>query len=181
MQTQRIILSGFGGQGIITAAIILAEAAVLYEGRNAVQTQSYGPESRGGATRADVILSSEPIYYPKVDQPNLAVCLTQEAYHRYSGLIRPGGLLLTDSHFVQQDPRVDARQVELPMYEAVIREIGNPIVFNICMLGALIGLSDLVRPESVVRILENRVSPDLLKANQTALQTGLNMVSRMPR
>ena len=64
MQTQRIILSGAGGQGVITAAIILAEAAVVYEDLNAVQTQSYGPESRGGATRADVILSDEPIYYP---------------------------------------------------------------------------------------------------------------------
>ncbi len=179
MQTQRIILSGSGGQGVITAAIILAEAAVLYEDLNAVQTQSYGPESRGGATRADVILSDEPIYYPKVDQPNLAVCLTQEAYNRYSRSIRPGGLLLTDSHYVRQDPRVDARQVELKMYEAVVNQIGKPIVFNICMLGALIGLAGLIRSESITRILETRIPAQFLDMNRTALQAGLDMATKM--
>jgi len=177
MQTQRIILSGSGGQGVITAAIILAEAAVLYEDLNAVQTQSYGPESRGGATRADVILSTEPIYYPKVDQPNAAVCLTQEAYYRYSGLIRPGGLLLTDQHYVEQDPRVDARQVELDMYGTVVRDIGNPVVFNICVLGALIGLTGLVRSESVARVVEDRVPGDLREINRMALQAGLSMIT----
>jgi 2-oxoglutarate ferredoxin oxidoreductase subunit gamma len=179
MQTQRIILSGSGGQGVITAAIILAEAAVLYEDLNAVQTQSYGPESRGGATRADVILSDEPIYYPKVDQPNLAACLTQEAYNRYSRSIRPGGLLLTDSRYVRQNPRVDARQVALGMYEAVVNDIGNPVVFNICMLGALIGLTGLIRPESITRVLETRVPAEFLDINRMALQSGLDLVAGM--
>lgn len=181
MQTQRIILSGSGGQGVITAAIILAEAAVMYEDLNAVQTQSYGPESRGGATRADVILSSEPIYYPKVDQPNLAVCLTQEAYHRYSGLVRPGGLLLTDRHYVQQDPRVDAHQVEFGMYDTVLKEIRNPIVFNICVLGALIGLSEIVKPASIARVLEGRVPAEFLDINRSALEAGLKMAADRSR
>jgi len=181
MQTQRIILSGSGGQGVITAAIILAEAAVLYEDLNAIQTQSYGPESRGGATRADVIISDAPIYYPKVDQPNLAACLTQEAYNRYSRSIRPGGLLLTERHFVRQDPRVDARQVELGMYETVLKDIGKPIVFNICMLGALIGLTGLIRSESIARVLESRVPAAFLNMNRMALQAGLDMVTKMTR
>jgi len=181
MQTQRIILSGSGGQGVITAAIILAEAAVLYEDLNAIQTQSYGPESRGGATRADVIISDAPIYYPKVDQPNLAACLTQEAYNRYSRSIRPGGLLLTERHFVRQDPRVDARQVELGMYETVLKDIGKPIVFNICMLGALIGLTGLIRSESIARVLESRVPAAFLNMNRMALQAGLDMVTKMMR
>lgn len=181
MQTQRIILSGSGGQGVITAAIILAEAAVLYEDLNAIQTQSYGPESRGGATRADVIISDAPIYYPKVDQPNLAACLTQEAYNRYSRSIRPGGLLLTERHFVRQDPRVDARQVELGMYETVLKDIGKPIVFNICMLGALIGLTGLIRSESIARVLESRVPAAFLNMNRMALQAGLDMVTKITR
>ncbi|MDQ1335407.1 MAG: 2-oxoglutarate ferredoxin oxidoreductase subunit gamma [Thermodesulfobacteriota bacterium] len=181
MQTQRIILSGSGGQGVITAAIILAEAAVLYEDLNAVQTQSYGPESRGGATRADVIISDAPIYYPKVEQPNLAACLTQEAYNRYSRSIRPGGLLLTDRHYVRQDPRIDAHQVPLDMHETVMKEIGNPIVLNICMLGALIGLTVLIRPESVAHVLERRVPAEFLDMNRMALQTGLDMVTKMTR
>jgi len=179
MQTQRIILSGSGGQGVITAAIVLAEAAVVYEDLNAVQTQSYGPESRGGATRADVILSDKPIYYPKVDQPNLAACLTQEAYNRYSRSIRPGGLLLTDSHYVRQDPRVDARQVELNLYETVVNRIGKPIVFNICVLGALIGLTGLIRPESIAGVLETRVPAESLAMNRAALQAGLDLAARM--
>ena len=179
MQTQRIILSGSGGQGVITAAIILAEAAVVYEDLNAVQTQSYGPESRGGATRADVILSDEPIYYPKVDQPNFAACLTQQAYNRYSWSIRPGGLLLTDRRYVRQDPRVDARQVALGMYDAVVNDIGNPVVFNICMLGALVGLTGLVRPESIARVLETRIPADFLDMNRTALQAGLDLAAEM--
>ena len=177
METQRIVFSGSGGQGVITAAIILAEAAVIYEDLNAVQTQSYGPESRGGATRADVIISDNLIYYPKVDHPNLAACLTQEAYNKYSMSIHPGGLLLTDSHYVRQDPRVDARQLELGMYEAVVDEIGKPIVFNICMLGVLIGLTGLIQPESIERVLEAKIPAEFLEMNRTALHLGLGMVT----
>ena len=177
METKRIIFSGSGGQGVTTAAIILAEASVICEDLNAVQTQSYGPEARGGSTRADVIISDEPIYYPKVDHPNLVICLTQEAYNRFSRFIRPGGLLLTDSHYVRQDPRVDARQVELGMYEAVVNDIGKPIVFNICVLGALIGLTGLIRAESVIRVLETKIQAEFVEINRRALQVGLGMVS----
>jgi len=181
METKRIIFSGSGGQGVITAAIILAEASVIYEDLNAVQTQSYGPEARGGSTRADVIISDEPIYYPKVDHPNLVICLTQEAYNRFSRFIRPGGLLLTDSHYVRQDPRVDARQVELGMYEAVVNDIGKPIVFNICVLGALIGLTGLIRAESIIRVLETKIQADFVEINRRALQLGLDMVSEITK
>ena len=177
METSRIIFSGSGGQGIITAAIILAEASVIHEDLNAVQTQSYGPEARGGSTRADVIISDEPIYYPKVDHPNLVICLTQEAYNKFSSLIRPGGLLLTDSHYVRQDPRVDARQVELNMYETVVNRIGKPIVFNVCMLGALIALTGLIQAESIMRILETKIQAEFVELNRRALQLGLDMVS----
>ena len=179
METSRIIFSGSGGQGIITAAIILAEASVIHEDLNAVQTQSYGPEARGGSTRADVIISDEPIYYPKVDHPNLVICLTQEAYNKFSRLIRPGGLLLTDSHYVRQDPRVDARQVELNMYETVVNRIGKPIVLNVCMLGALIGLTGLIQAESIMRILETKIQAEFVELNRRALQLGLDMVSGM--
>jgi len=175
MARTRLIFSGSGGQGVITASIILAEAAALHEGQNAVQAQSYGPEARGGATRADVIISEEEIRFPKVTQPNILICLTQEAYNKFSGIIRPGGLLLTDSHFVVQERKVDARQVEMGMYKEVMQEIGRPIVFNICMLGTLLGLTGLVRPESVMRVLEDRVPPDFLDMNRRALDTGLRL------
>jgi len=129
MERCRIIFSGSGGQGVITAAIILAEAAVLHEGLNAVQSQSYGPEARGGASRSDVIIADTDIRFPKVIQPNVLVCLTQEAYNRFSVLIRPDGLLLSDSHYVKEEKKTDARQIELAMYTTVMATIGRPIVF----------------------------------------------------
>lgn len=176
MERYRVVFSGSGGQGVITASIILAEAAVLHEGLNAVQSQSYGPEARGGATRADVIISDRDIHFPQVNQPNMLVCLTQEAYSKFSGTIRPGGLLLTDKHFVKQERKVDARQVELGMHEAVMEKIGNPIVYNICVLGVMIGLTQLVKTESILRVLETKVSPDLMDVNRRALELGLGLV-----
>jgi 2-oxoglutarate ferredoxin oxidoreductase subunit gamma len=170
-----MVFSGSGGQGVITAAIILAEAAVLYENLIAVQTQSYGPEARGGATRSDVIISEADINYPKVIQPNVLVCLTQQAYATFNPIIRPGGLLITDTHFVSQERKIDARQKALGMYRAVMDQIGNPIVFNICMLGAVIGLTELVAAESVMKVLEDRIPPDFLKMNRQALQLGMDL------
>jgi len=175
MDNTRLIFSGSGGQGVIMASIILAEAAVIYEGMNAVQTQSYGPEARGGATRADVVISEDPIRYPKVIKPHYLVCLTQEAYNKFSGIIRPGGMLLTDSHYVNYQRKVDARQVALGMYSTIMDEIGNPIVFNICMLGAIMGLTELIKPESIIKTLESKVPSDLLEINEKAFEIGLRL------
>ena len=173
MNTKRIVFSGSGGQGVITASIILAEAAVM----NAVQTQTYGPEARGGATRADVVISNKSIHYPKVINPHILVCLTQESYNKFSDIVRPGGLLVTDTHYVKQERVVDARQVQLGMYEAVMEEIGRPIVLNICMLGALIGLTQVVKAESILKALEEKVDPKFMVFNEKALELGLRLVN----
>ena len=175
MERCRMVFSGSGGQGVITAAIILAESAVLHEGLEAVQTQAYGAAARGGATRSDVIISDSPINFPKVVQPNVLVCLTQEAYTKFVGIIRPGGLLLTDPRFVTPGLKVDARQRELPMYATVMETIGKPIVFNICMLGAVVGLTGLVRPESIMKVLEQRIPSGFVEMNRQALDLGLEM------
>jgi len=170
-----MVFSGSGGQGVITAAIFLAEAAVLYENLIAVQSQSYGPEARGGATRSDVIIAESQIHFPKVLQPNVLICLTQQAYANYFSILRPGGLLLTDTHYVKLGKKVDARQVELPMYETVMEKIGRPIVFNICMLGAILGLTKLVRPESIMKVLETQIPASFLDMNRQALDLGLKL------
>ena len=175
MERCRMVFSGSGGQGVITASIILSEAAVLYDNLTAVQSQSYGPEARGGSTRADVIISDSVIHYPKVIQPNVLVCLTQDAYGKFYPIIRPGGLLITDTRFVQTEKKVDAQQRELEMYETVMAEIGKPIVFNICMLGAVIALTDLVKPESIMKSLENRIPRDFLDMNRKALDIGIKL------
>ena len=173
MERLRMVFSGSGGQGVITAAIILAEAAVLYEGLNAVQSQSYGAAARGGATRSDVIISDATIDYPKVIQPNLLVCLTQEAYNKFYEIIRPGGLLITDLRYVKTIKKVDAQQREIPIYNNVMEKIGKPIVFNIAMLGTLISMTEMVAPESIMKVLENRIPPDFLDMNRQALDLGL--------
>ncbi|WP_319525323.1 2-oxoacid:acceptor oxidoreductase family protein [uncultured Desulfosarcina sp.] len=175
MERCRMVFSGSGGQGVITAAIILAEAAVLHEGLEAVQTQAYGAAARGGATRSDVIVADSPIDFPKVIQPNVLVCLTQEAYTKFCDIIRPGGLLLSDPRYVTPQLKVDAIQRELPMYETVMDKIGKPIVFNICMLGAVVGLTDLVQPESIIKVLEQRIPSNFLEMNKQALDLGLEM------
>jgi 2-oxoglutarate ferredoxin oxidoreductase subunit gamma len=168
-----MVFSGSGGQGVITAAIILAESAVLFEDLIAVQSQSYGAAARGGATRSDVVISDTTIHYPKVIQANVLVCLTQEAYSSLSSIIRPGGLLITDTRFVQTERKVDARQRELPMYQTVVEKIGKPIVFNICILGAVISLTGIVKPESIMKVLQTRIPKDFIKMNQKALNLGI--------
>ncbi len=170
-----MVFSGSGGQGVITAAIILAEAAVLYDGLNAIQSQSYGAEARGGATRSDIIISDTTIHYPKVIQPNVLVCLTQAAYNKFYSIIRPGGLLISDSRYVQTEKKVDAQQKEIALYETVLEKIGKPIVFNICMLGAVSAIVEVVSPESIMKALENRIPADFLDMNRKALDIGIEL------
>ncbi len=179
MEICKLVFSGSGGQGVITAAVVLAEAAVIYEDLIAVQAQSYGPEARGGATRSDIILADSPIRYPKVTQPNILVCLTREAYNKFYPIIRPGGILITDPRHVTPLPKVDARQLALPIYETVMENIGNPVVQNICMLGTVAGIIGLVRQESIMKVLKERIPGDFLAMNQKALRLGFGLVADM--
>ncbi|WP_419787036.1 2-oxoacid:acceptor oxidoreductase family protein [Pseudodesulfovibrio sp.] len=172
MEKYRFLLSGSGGQGVITMAIILAEAAAVEEGLVAVQSQSYGPEARGGASRSDVIISNSEIYFPKVLQPNYLVALTEEAAVKYLPLIRPGGMSLYDSSLVQVDPKIDAKQIGLPMYKSTIAKLGKPVAFNICVLGALVTLTKAVSLESVERVVHRRFKEAFFASNREALLLG---------
>lgn len=178
MNNIRLVFSGSGGQGVITAAIILAEAAVIYSGKNATQTQAYGAAARGGSTRTDIIISESKINYPGVIQPNILMTLTQNAYNTFSSIIRPGGLLLTDPRFVETTRKVDAKQLELPMYEQVMDKIGKPIVYNICTLGALVGITQILEPEAVLQVLEERIPRDFIEMNMRAFDLGLVLGSQ---
>jgi len=175
MRRSRIVFSGSGGQGIITSAIILARAAVIFENKNAVQSQSYGAAARGGVTRSDIIISNSKINFPKVTQPNILVSLTQESYNKFSPIIRPGGLLLVDSKYVTIAKKVDAKHITLPMFDTVIKETGKPIVFNICMLGALISIARLIKPESILKVLKTTIPEDFMDMNEQALNLGMKM------
>jgi len=175
MSRKSMVFAGSGGQGVITAAIILGEAACIYDGLHAVQTQVYGPEARGGSTRADLVISTEPIRFPKVISPHVLICLTQEAYNKFGAIIRPGGLLVVDPMFVTTSKNTDARQAVLPMYETIKREIGKPVVFNICMLGCVTAITDTVHPESVMKALKNHIPANYLDINVKAFKLGLEL------
>ena len=175
MERLRMVFSGSGGQGVITAAIIIAEAAVLHENLVAVQSQSYGAEARGSATKSDVIISDSEINFPKVTYPNLLVCLTQESYNKFSPVIRPGGLLITDTGYVKTHKKMAARQIELPMYQTIMDRIGKPVVLNICMLGAVISIIEIVKPESIIKVIETRIPANLFDISKNALELGIKL------
>lgn len=178
MERSRLVFSGSGGQGVITAAIILAKAAAIFEKKYAIQSQSYGAAARGGATRSDIVIADSEINFPQVIQPNILVSLTQESYNKFSPIIRPGGLLLVDSKYVTIGKKVDAIHISLPMYENVMEKIGKPIVFNICMLGALIGTSKLIEPKSIIKVLETTIPESFMEMNKKALQIGMELAEK---
>lgn len=175
MEYSRFLLSGSGGQGVITMGILLAETAALQAGLHAIQSQSYGPEARGGATRCDVLISGSPIHYPKVQTADALVCLTQEAFARYRQYLAPGGLLLTDAHYVKTAGRIEAEHHALPMYENVLEVFGKPQVLNICVLGALVALTGVVEPAAIEKNLAERFAPAFHENNKKALRMGMDM------
>ncbi|MEX0741878.1 MAG: 2-oxoacid:acceptor oxidoreductase family protein [Phycisphaeraceae bacterium] len=151
---------------MISAGIALAEAAVIHEGRYAVQSQSYGAEMRGGLSRADVTISNSEVIYPKVDQAHVLVCLHRKALSAYSSVIRPGGLLITDRDEAPITGRIDSRQYAVPC-TATVREItGSDRNANICMLGVLVAITGVVSVEALEAALEARFGP-----HETVLRT----------
>src|SRR5512143_3097601 len=137
-----IRLAGEGGQGMILAGIILAEAAAIYEGKQVTQTQSYGPESRGGASRSEVVISDSEINHPEVLCPDIVLALSQEAYDKFATTVRTGGLLIVDEDAVQTMP--DFAGVRIPVARIASETTGKAITANTVALGALVGLTNLI-------------------------------------
>ena len=174
MKSTGIVFTASGGQGVITTAIILARAATIFEGKNVIQSQSYGAAARGGATRADILISEGNLYYPKVEEADVLVALMQEGYNKYANLIRPGGLMIVDPRYVKPG-NINAKIVELPMYDTVVKEIGKPIVYSVCVLGALIGATGICKPESAINIIKDAMPAAFFDMNQKALELGISM------
>jgi 2-oxoglutarate ferredoxin oxidoreductase subunit gamma len=168
-------LSGSGGQGIILAATILAEVACT-AGYEVVQTQSYGPEARGGASKAEVIIADEDIDYPEVLSPDIALCLSQAAYLKYASETRPGGLLIYDSGLVQpDDAAADRRLRGLPFTQAAADEFKKTVVANIVALGALVEFSGLLPAAAVEQAVVSRVPERFRELNAEAFRMGLRL------
>ena len=137
-----IRVAGFGGQGVIRAGLVLAAAACIYGERNAVQTQSYGPESRGGACKSEVVISEEEIDFPKVDEPDILVVMSQHAYNEYAKNLKQGGTIILDPDMIPREEELkNARVFRVPATK-VAEELGRKIVANIVMLGAFEALTN---------------------------------------
>lgn len=169
-----IRLSGSGGQGIILAGIVLAEAALL-ENKNAVQSQSYGPEARGGASKSEVIISTEEIDYPKVTSPDVVLALTTEAYRKYCKNLKPGTKVVVDSGVHVTD---ESEVISLPIMLSARDELKRPIVANIVALGALNAVANLVAPESLETAVLRRVPKGTEELNRKALALGYQLAGK---
>jgi 2-oxoglutarate ferredoxin oxidoreductase subunit gamma len=169
-------LAGTGGQGAILAGIILAEAAIR-DGKNVAQTQSYGPEARGGASRSEVVISEAEILYPKVLEPDITLCMSQEACDRYSGETRKGGLLILDVDHVSRAPSI--RAAGAPLTSLAQDVAGRAIVANVVGLGLLAGLTGIVSRASLEGAVEARAPRGTEKLNLAALAAGYDEARRM--
>lgn len=164
--------SGAGGQGLILAGVIMAEAASIYDGKQAVQSQSYGPEARGGASKSEVIISDGPIDYPKATVVDALLALTQEACDKYSHDLKDGGILLIDSDLVKNEPKGNFKVTKFSIINTAKNEVGREIVANIVALGAMVALTGVVTRESAEKAVLARVPEAFLELNKKAFNTG---------
>jgi 2-oxoglutarate ferredoxin oxidoreductase subunit gamma len=172
-----IRLSGSGGQGLILMGKVLAEAAAIYEDRNATQSQSYGPEARGGASKSEVIISDEEIDFPKAGNLDLLLALTQEACDKYSVDLKPEGILLVDSEFVSRVPEGRGKVTSLPLQELARTRAGSAQMANILALGVIVGLADFVSRDSVEAAIRARVPRGTEERNLAAFRAGLEALA----
>jgi 2-oxoglutarate ferredoxin oxidoreductase subunit gamma len=166
-----IRLSGSGGQGLITAGIILAEAAGIHDGRFVCQTQSYGPEARGGASKAEVVISDQEIDYPKAIEPDVLLAMNQKSCDAYFFDLKPGGILIVDSTHVKQLPT--SRAITVPFSRLAREATGREMAGNIVALGTLAAVTGVVSLEGLEAAVLARVPRGTEEMNRKALQAGI--------
>ena len=171
MERYEIRLGGSGGQGIIMAGIILAEAAGIFDGKFVCQTQSYGPEARGGSSKAEVVVSDEEIDYPKAMKPDLLLAMNQKSCDAYFFDMKPSGTLVVDSTYVKQLPT--SRAVAIPFSRIAREKLGKEMAANIVALGALAALTGVVSLKSLEAAVMNRIPPGMEELNRKALELGI--------
>ncbi len=176
MKRYEIRIAGFGGQGVVTVGKVVGMAAALHDKKNAVQTQSYGPESRGGACKSEVVLSDEEINYPKVRSADVLVALSQTALDAYLKELKTGGLLIIDPlTVIQEVPRADIRVAKVPTAEIAL-EVGDKKFQNLVALGALASLTGVISQKSLEEAIAETVPPKTLTKNLEAFQRGIEYV-----
>jgi 2-oxoglutarate ferredoxin oxidoreductase subunit gamma len=171
---KEIRFSGFGGQGIILAAVILGRAAVMYDNTYAVQTQVYGPEARGGASMSAVIIDDEPILFPKVTNPDIYVIMSQEGFEKYGTAAAGEAVMLVDSSLVHSRP--SCRCIEVPATREAREVLRRDIVANIIMLGALVAATGVVSREAIEKAILDSVPRGTEELNLKAMRRGFELV-----
>jgi 2-oxoglutarate ferredoxin oxidoreductase subunit gamma len=177
-----IRIAGSGGQGVILAAVIIGRAAALKEeGLNSVQTQAYGPEARGGASKSEVVIARGEIDYPKAANPNLQVILTQHACDEYARDTTPGGTVILDDFFVRRKPDIDAEIYNLPIVKTARDVIGREIVTNMVALGTVarvLEIKGLVKPQSIKATILENVPKGTEELNSKAFDEGYRLIPK---
>ena len=175
---KEVLIGGFGGQGVILASVILGRATAVYEGLYSVQTQAYGPESRGGASRAEVVISDEPIDYPKTTKPNYAILLSQQAYDKYLPLVKDGGIVIIEKDLVPKRNVELEKKLEvfaLPLTEIAEETTGLSLTMNILTLGFFAKLTGIVSEEAIEKAVLESIPKGTEELNLKALHKGFEL------
>lgn len=169
-----IRFSGFGGQGIIKSGMIIGTAASIYDNLHATMTQSFGPEARGSACSAALVVQDTPVYYPYIVAPEILVSMSQEAYEKFSTDLVPGGTLLIDADLVDLgDEKRDLNLFAIPATK-IAEEMGNRIFANVVMVGFFTAVTELVKPEAVRQALPGLIPERFLDKNIEAFDHGFD-------
>jgi 2-oxoglutarate ferredoxin oxidoreductase subunit gamma len=176
-----IRFAGFGGQGIIKSGIITAAAACLYSQKNAVQTQSYGPESRGGACKSEVVISEEEIDFPKVVEPNVLVVMSQHAYNEYAETVKQGGTIIMDPDMIPHEK--DLRNVTVFRVPAtkIAEGLQRKIVANIVMLGAFVAITGILDKNALRESIKANIPKGTEELNLNAFEKGYEYAKNLSK
>ncbi len=170
-QQHEIVIGGFGGQGIILAGYILGQAASIFDKKNATLTRDYGPEARGGACRAQVIISDSPISYPHIESPSALVIMSQEAYTRYAAGLRQGAPLLIDEDLVKPDKSISGKIFAIPATR-IAQELGKTAIANMVMVGFLTAITNVVPAEAMRKAILDSAPKGTEELNLKAFERG---------
>lgn len=168
----QVRIGGYGGQGIVLAGMLLGKAASLHDGKEAIFTQSYGPEARGGASNVDIIISDSPIDYPLVMEPDVLMVLFQEAYSKFRPTLKPGGMLIIEKDLVHPDEQNEPYWA-LPATK-MADELGRRIVTNVVALGYLVGKTGAVSRGAAEEAIRTSVKEKTIELNMRAFAAGFD-------
>jgi 2-oxoglutarate ferredoxin oxidoreductase subunit gamma len=174
MGRYEVRIGGFGGQGVVTMAVVMGETASLYDNKYVVQTQSYGPEARGGASRSEVVISDEEVDYPKVIAPDVFIVLSRAAYLEYIEGLKEDGILIIDEDLVQieGDLPKGVKVFRIPATRIADEQVGNKLATNVVMLGAFAVITNVLSLEGLKKRVEERW-PRFKDTNLKALELGM--------